>query len=311
MVGKVFTSGLAILCFLLSWRAAAQPPDPNVAGRSAVPFHLIANLIMVEAVVNGQQGLFILDTGTEELTLNAAYVDQAMGTNTIKDFRGNATNFKTAYFSFSLGGIYFKRKRAFIADLRHLEKRRNIRIAGLIGYRVLRNHEMILDYDAKMLTFFELDRRGNRLNSSPAHEEPARTFPFKLRGHLACIELNIGKEKLQAALDTGSGLNVFHQGLQKQLAAFNSEDKATNINGLSRQSYQSVTVKMEGVKLADMPCPPMRTLFAPLFALNDHITGGGIDALLGYEFLRHFKISLNFRKKELSIWVRDRGSAEE
>lgn len=252
--------------------------------------------------MDNQTGLFILDTGTQELILNTAHVNRPDGGRTIRDVGGHSAKLKTGYFSFSLGKINIKQKRAFLADLRHLESRRNIRILGLIGFSILEDYEIVIDYATKKLTFFELDSKGNRLAASPVRPEPPLALPIKLKGHLPCMEVRIGRESFFLALDTGAGLNVLDTRIRERIASL-TEDKRANVKGISRRQIRTQTVMVEGFQLKAVTFPPMRTFFKSLDRLNEHVTGQDIDGLLGYEFLRHCRTALNYRKRELSVWV--------
>lgn len=300
MTPKAGSSGLLItLLYFVHLQVSAGPLVSP--GSFTVPFHLIAKLIIVEATVDDHTGLFILDTGTEELILNAAHVNRPTGGRTIRDVGGHSAKLKTGYFSFSLGKINIKQKRAFLADLRHLERNRNIHILGLIGYSILEDYEIVLDYTAKKLTFFELDRKGNRLTASSGQREPSHIIPFKLKGHFPCFDIRIGGESFFVALDTGAGLNVLDARVRERIAC-SADGKRANIKGISRQQIQTVTLLMDGFQIEEVPYPSMLTIFKSLDRLNEFITGRDIDGLLGYEFLHHYRTALNYRKKELSVF---------
>lgn len=297
-----FTLLFIFCCFCLSKAQSKKDKEYNLF---SVSFKLIAKMIFAEATVDGQTGYFIVDTGAPELILNKSYFNSQRGAHTIQDARGYSANLQTTFVSFSLAAIHIKNKRAFVADLKHLERDRHIKILGVIGQSVFKNHELILDYDSKELIFIKLDKKGNRLSISPFYSEPARKIAFKLNGHLPCIEAAIGGTFFTIGIDSGAGLNVLDVRFQEQLAPYCSDFRQANIQSFSRLKTSSKAALLESVELEEMKYPAMRTAFREVDALSKGLGPGKVHGLFGYEFLRHYTISINYKKKELSIWDAD------
>lgn len=298
MTTKVILSGLLIFCFALPSNAQFQ----KESGFFSVPFHQSAKLILVEATVDKQKGFFILDTGSPELILNSAHFNYRRSGSEFKDIGGYAVNTQAYFVSFSLGDIRIRSKRSLIIDLSHLERKRNIKILGMIGYSVLNKHELLIDYEAKELGFFKLDKKGNRLGFSSSYSSSVHKMAFNMKGHLPCMEISIGEHAFCVALDSGAGVNLLNPQLQKQLAPFCSDVRPTNVTSFSRQGFSSNAALLKGVSLAGVEYPPMRTLFKSIHTLNKDLGVRKIDGLFGFEFLRHNTISINYKKKELTFW---------
>ena len=308
MTRKVIISGLFVLCIVLSNTpfTSAQNKQDAQSSNFTVPFHRVAKMIMVKATIKDQQGFLILDTGSPKIILNAAHFNPRIDGQLINDFKGNSSEVQTGFFSFSIGQVNIKNKRAILADLSHLEHKRNIKILGMVGSSMLKEYEILFDYAAKELTFFQLDKKGKRLGSTPFYTGPAHILPFKSKGHLACIEVSIGTTFLNVALDSGAGLNILDPGFQDELAGYCSDLRPAIVKGFSKQEARVNTFLLAGLQLVDFSFPPMRTFFNKLNQINNNLPGKKVDGLFGFEFFRHYMISINYKKKEVSIWDADR-----
>lgn len=135
--------------------AAPRPSLVEVVG-STISFDLQAGLILVEADLNGQKGLYVIDTGAPGLILN-----QKPEGN--EDFNGRGITGameveEVRVGEFRLGSVRFSELRAYKIDLGHLEERLHRKVEGLIGYEVLKEMEAVLDYPARMITLLPLNR---------------------------------------------------------------------------------------------------------------------------------------------------------
>lgn len=276
-----------------------------------MPFHLIAKLILVEATVEGKQGLFILDTGMDRVVLNTAHFPQGaepapgQTTVTISNFHGSSLTARTDYYSLQLGELRIRQQLVLLANLSHLEKNRNVSILGLIGYPVLRDFEIVMDYQAKELTFFRLDKKGNRRIGTAYFPEPAVVVPIQLADHMPCLDITVGREQLLVGLDSGAGINVFAAQTSPLFYEHASRYRPASVRNLDSRPVAAEVVLLDSIGIAGITYPPMRAIFQHLGNTNPHLARNNIQGLLGYEFLRHHKTAINYRKKELSIWLID------
>ena len=304
MTRKATTLSFVLVLMIFSAKTsliAKSKPEPK-PNQFTVPFHYIAKLIMIEVTVNGKQGLLILDTGSPNLVLNAAHFYRKRRGKVINGLNGNISQTQSAVISFSLGQISIENKLVNLVDLRHLEQNRNIKILGISGKNILKEYEIMIQYATKELTFFKLDKKGSRLSRNPYYSEPTHIIPFRMKGHLPCIEVSVGKKSFNIALDTGAGINLLDSKYMEQLTASCSDIRQVKVKGLSKKVVKANTALLNSIQLRDISYPPMRTLFKSMNRLNNNLRGKKIDGLFGSEFLRHYRISFNYRKKELLIW---------
>lgn len=106
-----------------------------------VPFQLTGRLITVTARVDTMEGAFFLDTGAERLLLNKNYFELNKGDRRVAA-AGATGRVGTAYYrrvdSLHWDALFFLNQQANILDLSHIERKKNIRLIGIIGFEVCR-----------------------------------------------------------------------------------------------------------------------------------------------------------------------------
>ena len=265
-------------------------------------FRVVARMIVVKAIVDGVHGNFIIDTGSPELILNATHFESISKRPAISGISGQEVATMRRYVAFEWGPFYVKSKRAFVVDLSHLEGDRNFQFHGIIGYSLLKAYEIELNYTNHQLTLFCLDKKGNHLTPAVLLERIDHTMVLQMKGHLACVAMMVGTYEMCLAIDTGAGLNVFSEKYQEGLAAFLTDERALTLNGLVRRTNNASAALVNGLSIGDLGCAPMRTTFRNLDQLNAQDGLRSIDGFLGYEFLKQWTTSINYRKREFKIW---------
>lgn len=271
---------------------------------TSVSFHLVRNLILVQASANDKEGYFIVDTGASEIILNSRVF---RGTPTEKKFYGvvgNEIENEIKYIKFNLGG-FEKNLPAHVTDFAALEKTLGLDVLGVVGTSLFKNCELVLDYTFKELTIYRLNKDGNRLSSKSIHQKPQATLPLIVARGLPFIMVNSNGRELKMILDSGASANVMDS---RDINHQNSDLLRTNVDSLATFGQDIVAVKsikVKELKVSNLSCPPMKTLFVPLNQLNKNQWGMRVDGILGYEFLSNFRVGINFRKQEIYLWDRE------
>ena len=256
-----------------------------------VPFTMIEGMMVVEAFVNEVKGNFIIDTGAPTLVLNEVPKNNKQNGRGISE--GLATD-EISVRAFSWSSIQKKDLPAFKVDISHLEQVSNTEIAGIIGYDILKDISLLVNYTSQTVQISPTNLKPN--------QQPLATIPFTMQGHLPVIKVKIGKKKLRLALDTASESNILDQKFLKKIApeqiiaimegemqGVDQKIKAVNIASISGTS-------VKGRNLADM-----NYLFTDLSHLKSE-SNLYIDGLLGYPFFKQGQISINYQEKKLYIW---------
>jgi len=179
-----------------SWLASNQEFPKNQSVESPMkkaverhwPFELKGGLILIEACVDDHRKQFLLDSGAPNLFLNGS-VDKEAAKFSAVGMSGTLDIAEKKIKHFQMGNILQQEVRAFQLDISHLEKAKNCEMGGIIGYDQIKDHEILIDYEAKKLSIVE---PGNTAYNTNVQLQEC--IPFKLQGHFAVIKVIIDKK---------------------------------------------------------------------------------------------------------------------
>jgi len=258
-----------------------------------INFETQNGFILVQATLDNQAGTFILDTGSPTLVLNDRHF-----TGTSSDWQANGINGKVAVQELLVkkwrwGQIEHKHIIAVVTDLQHLEQAVQRPILGLIGYEMIRKHELYFDYQNRIIRQYEARR-------SALHEQhqPDAVIPFDLQWHLPVIRATIGKEELLLGLDSGTEANLLHQQNKRLLAKEQlGYVRPELLQGLDQKLERTTTATVKCTAIEQNEFVNMKYVFTDLSALRQAYDLP-IDGLLGFPFWSACKLSINYRKQE-------------
>jgi len=268
-----------------------------------IPFKLIDHLIVIEAEVLSRKGNFIIDTGSEKLILNNVHFKN---TNSIPSYArhsgisSNVDNVKIKWLkkllvrNFSIDNI-----KSDIIDLSHIEKNKKISLFGIIGYDILKDYEIFIDFYLKQITLSKTDNNGNKIDKLPYLEKITDTINFKQIKHTILLEAFVNKEKLKFGLDTGAEINLLDKSVSKKVFKNFMSPKHITIMGAGKKKIEVLAGKLHKVKLNDnVYCGVMRTIVTNLNTMKIAY-GTNLDGVLGYEFIAMRRTIINYKKKQL------------
>jgi len=302
---------LIILCLFITQIAAAQSftsfldVTANIskakethlsANNTLIPFTILEGMMVVEARVNQQKGNFIIDTGAPTLVLNE--IPTTTSNMAGKGISEGLMTDEVVVQEFNWSGIQKKNIDAFKVDISHLEAVSGKAIAGIIGYEILKEVELLVDYQARTVQLRPLKKKG------PSLKKPIAIIPFTMQAHLPVIKVKIGKKKLKLALDTASESNILDQKVWAKIdPTLLSNPQVGEIQGVDQQikTVQVATVQQTNVK--NLPFSTMDYLFTDLSHLKS--SNLYIDGLLGYPFFKQGKMSINYQEQKVYIWEMD------
>lgn len=276
--------------------------DPLLPGLSAMPaieempFELINGMILLEAEVNNQKGTFILDTGAPTLVLNQP-VRKGDRTATARSCSGTLNVGTSSVRHFQWGNQKKYEVEALALDLTHLEAATGRKIKGLIGFLLLKDREILIDYEKQRLLLFQPG--ANPLHRSLA---PSHTTAMAVADHLPVLELKFGDKMLRFGLDTGSESNLIDQCQLHTSGGIPADTVEQEIlQGLDHKCHSVPVIRISGAEVASIPLDDSRFLATELCHLTS-ASGININGLLGYDFLKMHLISINYQKKEIYFW---------
>ncbi|NJB85181.1 hypothetical protein GGR26_000926 [Lewinella marina] len=274
-------------------RAAPTLVNPRASAASEA-FVLDRNLIFFEASVNGAPGSFILDTGAPTLVVN----NRGGGDNDSR-FTGlgaggqvSLTDHRVDHFEMLDRSVdnYW----AIGVDLRDMEIRTGKRIDGFVGYDLLNEGELRIDYHKQTFQLLASQRR-------PRHDGqlPRASLRFALADHLPVIELKIDGKRYRFAIDTGAGLNLLADWAAEKLAA-EVVGASVNVQGLDGRAVDcpSVQLSMSEHFPGDEALQFVTTDLSHLQEAGDLPLAG----ILGSSFLSQYTVGIDYRRQKMHLW---------
>ncbi|WP_160164642.1 aspartyl protease family protein [Pedosphaera parvula] len=154
---------------------------------------------LVNAVVNGQPGVFILDTGAEFTSITPEFAgklglsepDSSARFTKISSTGQKIQNVPIS--SFRLGGLEYFNFYAAIINLNHINQALHSQIAGIIGNNLLNQTAYTIDWKRNALTL-----------TTRLIKPPPNAIAISIRTNRVYCPVSVNGRKLEFALDTGS-----------------------------------------------------------------------------------------------------------
>lgn len=280
----------------------------NVTGIT-IPLKRAGRLFFMEGTVNDIPGNFILDTGASNLVLNKTYFRNSIETE--QEEGGGVTGAigtigKLQAKKIIISDLIYHNVPADVVPLGHLENRRGIKILGLFGMNLLQKTEIVLDLLHNQLQIFKLDRNGERLSKTVAHERYDIRHRISINRNILFVVANIAGKSLEFCLDTGAESNLLHNGIPKQAMGAVSITRRSTLRGAGASQGELLMGSISDFTLGSRQIGPMETAVCNLSAMAEKY-GYDIDGMLGYDFFMKGKVSLNLVKKEMAIAIYPEG----
>lgn len=260
----------------------------------AIPFEKAGNLLLVNAELGNQLGVFILDTGAPTLVINyggrrkkipaQGVTGSLMVEDTVvKQFRWNNTEWK------NVNGL--------TVDMKHFEDVSSKNLKGLIGYEILKDYEMVVDPGNQTIQLY-----SNRKNLSYNLDQVLTTIPMVQHDHLPIIEVQINGKKVLLGIDTGAEINFLDQRLFDSGELGSSEVIGLNVTkGLDNNEKRNQKLLFDFVTIGGIVMKDQAFAVADLSKLFPISNGMKIQGLVGNAFLNQFRYSMNYRRATFSI----------
>ncbi len=265
---------------------------PNT--NSLIPFTIVEGMMLVEAYIDNKKGNFIIDTGAPSLVLNKYPSSSTLSTS--RGIGGGLQADEVVVKEFSWSSIHKRNLNAFKVDISHLELVSGKPIAGIIGYDILKEVELAVNYQTKTVQLSPVTKAIAGTTS------PIAVIPFTMQGHLPVIKVKIGKKKIKLALDTASESNILDSKYLKKINAdlFLHLTKG-EMQGVDQQIKEVTVATISGTRINEIALADMKYLFTNLNHLKSE-SNLYIDGLLGFPFFKQGKMSINYKEKKLYIW---------
>jgi hypothetical protein len=273
-----------------------------------IPFRLVGRLIAVEARVDTNAGVFFLDTGAERLLLNSNHFSTNRGWREVAS-TGTTGRVNRVFYNridtLYWDGLRLPKQQAHILDLSHIERKKNIRLIGIIGYEVLKEYEVFLDYEKKQIVLTRLDKKGFRLDPEAIWEQAYDSLDFKLAGYMIVLKGEVAGQKLRFALDTGAELNLLDRLVKRKVLDHFDIIKRVNMVGAGQNTVEVLAGTLNELLCGRQKSSGMRTLLTNLDEMEGSLNVP-LDGFLGYEFLYNRRTLINYKRQKLFFFKQNR-----
>ncbi|UTC77245.1 hypothetical protein E4O04_04165 [Treponema sp. OMZ 799] len=272
----------------------------------SVPIILAGNIPLVEVFLNGETRLFFLDSGAPFSILNSKYVEgldkSQKKLGSLQDVTGNTSISNmdiAAVTELEFAGNKIKNQKILTLDMSNLEKSlKTDGIYGLIGYDMLKEYDIFLDYSKKTLVLINPEHiddfiKNNRLKTNSK-------LPCKMISHIPMIEVLIGNKTYQMGIDTGAETNLIDSTYFNDLEYLLQNKQKDVLGGAAGIKKEIYTGELKKLIVGKNVYKNLRTSFSDISHLRKRPES--YDGLLGYPFLSSQPVLISYKRGEVILF---------
>ena len=258
-------------------------------------------LILLPVQVNGDGPFeFILDTGAGTSLLSSDLAKK-LKIKIISTKEGQSAGGKISVSlakvdSLAVGQAKLDDVDVGIVDLTHIGNTIGTKIDGDVGYNFLKHFRITIDYHDCEIRLDE-PRRIQRLGRSSKAEVPMRLASLAKPLLLVNVHAN-GHGPFQFAIDTGTSTTAIAPELAQQLGL-----KSSPVGPLTTGGAQvNVTAgTLESFKVGRAGVDDLVVVAADFFATLSQAVGAKLDGIVGYNFLRNFRVVMDYPSEKFRL----------
>jgi predicted aspartyl protease len=258
-------------------------------------------LILLPVHVNDRGPFeFILDTGAGTSLLSSELATEldvkVIGSKEGQSAGGKVSVSLAKIDSMAVGETKLRDVDVGIVDLAEIGKTIGAKIDGDLGYNFLKHFRITIDY-LDCTIRFEDPKRVERFGAHVKTEVPIRLADSAKPLILIDTYAN-GRGPFQFAIDTGTSTTAIAPQLASQLGVDTSPVGAGTTGG-APVNFTDGTLKsfqVGGAKIDNMA-----VVVADFFAMLSAAVGAHLDGIVGYNFLRNYKVVIDYPGETLTL----------
>ena len=272
-----------------------------------IPFSRAGNLILVKATADTTTGNFVLDTGAPHLVLNLTYFRNYPVHSSEGEGKGITRSAfitsQTTIADFSWGPEHYYRLNADLANLGNIENSKGVRILGLIGMELLRNFEMIIDYEKNLIYLHRFRRKApsSFRNELLADTAAYSVVPITITDNRIMLQSVLAGKKIKLIIDSGAETNLLDSRLPDKVFENVSITGRTILSGAGAGKIEVLKGDLQQLQIGNQSLSNLPVLITNL-ERTCFSYGGCVDGILGFDFLSLKKIGFNFVTNKMYIW---------
>jgi predicted aspartyl protease len=258
-------------------------------------------LILLPVRVNDQGPFdFILDTGAGTSLLSSELA-QRLGVEIVASKEGQTAGGKVAIklgrvASLAAGRAELKNVDVGIVDLTPIGRAVGAKVDGDLGYNFLKHHRITIDYHSGEITF-EDPKRIERLQNAAQTEVPIRLASAAKPLILVDVYAN-GRGPFQFAIDTGTSTSAITPELAVKLGIETSPLAPVTTSGTN---IDVTTGTLRSFQVGGAAIDNMAAIVGNFLQMLSEAIGTKLDGIVGYNFLRNYKVVLDYPNQTLSL----------
>ena len=218
--------------------------------------------------------------------------------STSKGVSGNISGMDiTTVEKLDFAGISLKNQDVISMDLSHLEVSLGTEFYGLIGYELIKDYDILFDYENLQLTLIDPDAFES-YKTEKWSSFTLESVPFDLMHHIPVVNAQVGDSVLTYGIDCGAESNLISESMFESLQQHTESIQRDQLLGADNLPRTVNKGKVNGTRIGTKSFDGLSTVFSDISHLNDGYKLN-IDGLIGYEVLHKQKTLLSYARKEL------------
>jgi predicted aspartyl protease len=279
-------------------------PETLPKKSGAISFRLAGGaqpLILLPVKVNEQGPFeFILDTGAGTSLLSAETATQlnvkVLGSKEGQSAGGKVSVSLAKVRSLGIGGARLNDVDVGIVDLKHIGAAVGARIDGDLGYNFLRHFRISIDY-GKCQIRFDDPKQVDSFTRNARTEIPLRLASPAKPLVLVDVYAN-ARGPFQFAIDTGTSTTAITPEVAKTLGIKGSPIGAGTTAGAQVAVMAGV---VDSFMVGGARIDSLAVVIADFFAALSEAVGAKLDGIVGYNFLRNYKVVLDYPNERVTL----------
>ena len=282
---------------------------PEKQTKERIRFKFINNLIIIPVEINGVPLSFVLDTGVNKPILFNLRENDSLEVKNIEkiQLRGlgsgaSAPAFHSKGNLFKIGDMVSEQQELFVVldEKINFSPRLGFPVHGLIGFDLLRDFIVEINYQSKKLTFY------NRSGYSYKKCRKCETFPIELINNKPYIKANVkllneAEKEVNLLIDSGSSDALW---LFENKQAGISVPKPSFYDFLGRGLSGSIygeRARAQRFRLGPFELPNAKVAFPDSLAIKQIPNPDKRNGSLGSEILKRFHLIINYQAGAITL----------
>jgi predicted aspartyl protease len=287
-------------------KTAAMTTTTLSPSNTKVKFRLaggVQPLILLPVEVNGEGPFeFILDTGAGTSLLSSELGKKLdikiLGSKEGQSAGGAVSVSLAKLSSLAVASVKLDDVDVGVVDLSQIGKTVGAKIDGDLGYNFLKYFRITLDYRKNEIRFDD-PKRFELAGRSMAVTEVAMRLASPAKPLILVDIYANGRGPFQFAIDTGTSTTAITAELAKQLGVANSPIGPATTGG----AQVDVTAGfLPSFQVGGARIDNLTVVVADFFAMLSNAIGTKLDGIVGYNFLRNYKVVLDYPNETLSLF---------